>query len=152
MLRRTLVVLCFGFMTLLMTSCGQTYELQSITISPSQPNVEGISNNLPLTVTAHYSNTKTQDVTAAAKYVLVASGAPQAGLIVNTSGILETTNVPACTWVSTLNSDKKSYSYAIVNPYVLTATYSGLSVPASVSVASAADCWDGIGFVRPPPA
>jgi hypothetical protein len=155
MVRRVLLVLCFGFMIIFMASCGQTYELQSITIAPTQPNIEGLSTQQALTVTAHYSNTKTADVTVKATYQLAGSSdknAPLAGLTVNNSGILETTSTPACTWAWALNSDGTTYTYAITSPYVVTATYSGHTATASVSVASLSPCYDGIGYKAPAPA
>jgi hypothetical protein len=151
MVRHALKLVCLGFMTMFLASCGQTYELQSITVSPTQPNIEGMSTPQALTVTAHYSNTKTEDVTVKAQYSLGSAdstNAPAAGLTLNKSGILETTTTPACSWVATLNSDGTTYSYAIVWPYTATATYSGFTATAGVSVASAAKCYDGINFKK----
>jgi hypothetical protein len=146
MARRVLVALCFGFMTLILASCGQTYELQSITISPSQPKIDGISTPLAVTVTANYSNGKSEDATTKAAYQISSSdptNVPLAGLSVNKSGILSTTTVPVCTWSWTLNSDGSTYTYALVSPYTLTATYSGFTATAVVGVASAVPCYDG---------
>lgn len=155
MVRRVLVILCFGFMTLFMASCGQTYELQSITIAPSQPNIDGISTPLAVTVTAHYSNGKTEDATTKASYQVSSSDpadVPLAGLAVNKSGILSTTTVPVCTWTWTLNADGSTFSYALVKPYTLTATYSGFTATAVVGVASASPCYDGsTGNTAPAP-
>jgi hypothetical protein len=158
MARRALILLCIGFMTVFMASCGQTYELQSITVTPAQPNIEGINVSQPLTVTAHFSNSKTEDVTVKSLYqigqatALTDPNTPLAGLTVNKSGVVETTSVPACTWGYKLGSDGKTYSYWITSPYVVTITYSGFTTTAAVSVASLApSCYDGIGFNAPTP-
>lgn len=159
MVRRALILLCSGFMAVFMASCGQTYELQSITVSPSQPNIEGINTPQALTVTAHFSNTKTEDVTAKSVYQISQATAldpdahtPLEALTVNKSGIVETTSVPACTWTDALSPDGKTYSYWITSPYIVTITYAGFTTTSSVSVASRAGCYDGIGFKAPAPA
>lgn len=159
MVRRALVVLCFAFSTVFMASCGQTYQLQSISVTPAQPNIEGINSPSPglqLVVTAHYSNTKSEDVTAHSTYQLGASSDPKAplnALTVNKSGVVQTTSVPACTWGDQLNPDKSTYSYWITSPYVVTVTYSGFTTTAAVSVASLApNCYDGTGLKAPTPA
>ena len=154
MVRRVLIVLFFGLMTIFMASCGQTYELQSITVAPAQPNIEGINTSQALVVTAHYSNTKTQDVTTNSTFQISGSSdplAPLSGLTVNKSGIVETTAAPACTWDYALNPDGKTYSYWITSPYVVTVSYSGFTTTSAVSVASLAGCYDGIGFKAPVP-
>ena len=40
MVRRALVVLCLGLMTILLASCGQTYELQSITVTATAASID----------------------------------------------------------------------------------------------------------------
>ncbi len=159
MVRRALILLCFGLMTVFMASCGQTYQLQSISVTPAQPNIEGINSPSPglqLVVTAHYSNTKTEDVTVNSTFQLGASSdpdAPLSALTVNKSGVVQTTSVPACTWGYKLNPDGSTYSYWITSPYVVTVTYSGFTTTSAVSVASRAPgCYDGIGLLAPPPA
>jgi hypothetical protein len=146
MVRRALVLLCMASMAVFVASCGTSNKLLSITVSPSQPNIQGISSPQALKVTANYSNTKTQDVTVRASYQLAGSldtlNAPLDGLTINKSGILETTTVPACTWVHTLNPDGTTFTYAITSPYIATATFSGFTATAAVSVASAATCFN----------
>jgi hypothetical protein len=158
MVRRALILLCFGFMTVFMASCGQTYELQSITVTPAQPNIEGINTSQALTVMAHYSNTKSEDVTVKSTYQIGQATAlsdpdtPLGAVSVSKSGIVETSaTVPACTWDYALNSDGKTYSYWITSPYVVTITYAGFTTTSSVSVDSLAGCYDGIGYKAPTP-
>lgn len=152
MVRRALIVLCVGFMCIFAASCGQTYQLQSITVAPSSPGLEGISQTLPLKITAHFSNTKTEDVTAVSTYALASTGQPIDALSVSPSGILSTSTLtPACTWKATLNPDGKTYSYSIVEPYQLTVTYHGVTAMAAVTVDSAATCYDPT-HPAPPPA
>jgi hypothetical protein len=162
MVRRALVVLCLGFMTVLLAGCGQTYELQSISVTPSQPNIEGINSPSPglqLVVTAHFSNGKTEDVTTKSTYQISQATAltdpetPLDALTVNKSGVLQTTPVPACTWGDQLEAvGGTTYSYWITSPYVVNITYSDFTTTASVSVDSLAPgCYDGTGFVAPTP-
>jgi hypothetical protein len=86
MVRRVLIVLSFGLMTMFMASCGQTYKLLSISVTPGTPSASGnqqitllgIGAFQQLTVTAKFSNGKTQDVTVDphTTYQLNASGMP----------------------------------------------------------------------------
>ncbi len=124
--------------------CGQTYELQSVEVSPSSPNVVGIGGFQQLTVTARYSNGKSQDVTnrTAYKIDLPANGAPFAppeALTISVSGRVQAVD-GACTWTAIWSADtppKKSYA---TNPYILTATFDKQESVSFVSVASAAGC------------
>ncbi len=78
MKRRVLVTFCVGVLMALMASCGQTYSLQSISVTPgaygatgsAAMNLEGIGSYQTLTVTAQFSNTKTQNVTSSSTFVL----------------------------------------------------------------------------------
>ena len=160
MVRRALAVLCFGLMTMFLTSCGQTYHLESITVSPTSLSLEGISTSQPLTVTANYSNTKTEDVTTRAAYQMSQATAtgpnadpntPNNGASVNNSGIVATSpTVGACTWLTTLNPDGKTYTYSITSPYVVTITYQGFTTTADVYVDSLASCNDPLKPAPPP--
>ena len=69
MVPRVLTALGAGFMAVLMASCGQTYKLDSITVAPATGyNLVSPGQTGALTVTATYSNTKTNDVTANSSY------------------------------------------------------------------------------------
>jgi hypothetical protein len=152
MVRRVLIVLCIGIMITFMANCGQTYTLQSITVTPASPNIEGIGSSQALVVTANYSNSKTEDVTTKSTYQLGPSthaDAPLTAMNVNASGIVKAINA-ACTWTATLNPDGATYGYT-TNPYLVTATYSGFTTQAFVSVDSAGGCYDGLGFPAPTP-
>jgi hypothetical protein len=149
MARRALIGLCVVFMCIFAASCGQTFDLQSITVSPSSPNVEGIGGQVALTVTAHYSNTKTANVTVHTKFDT--STLPPA-VTLNASGILEAVG-PACTWHATpTNAGDSSFDYS-TDPFIANASYTENGVtkttPIFVSVDSVADCFDGQAFPAP---
>ncbi len=157
--RRALVVLCLSLMTLLLASCGQTYELQSITVSGPQGgtdssfNIEGFGNSQPVVVTANYTNGKTDDVTIHSNYSMGASADPNAPLTaveVNQSGVLKVID-GACTWSYTFPNGSTTANYT-TQPYPVTITYSGHTTTAFLSVASEGGCYDGIGFPAPAPA
>jgi hypothetical protein len=145
MVRRALIVLFFGLMTTFMASCGQTYKLQSITVAPASPNIEGIGSSQQLTVTAHYSNTKTQDVTNQSTYQIGASSdinAPMNAVMANNSGIVKVVD-GACTWVAEPTDPPTDSKFLYgTSPYTVTITYSGFTTTAFVSVNSLAGCFD----------
>jgi hypothetical protein len=170
MVRRALVVLCLGLMTILLANCGQTYELQSLTVTATAAstggttsasaaaNIEGIGNTATLAVTAHYSNSKTEDVTVNSIYQVDASTDPRApltDLTVSKSGIAKAVNPNGtCTWYAEpTSSANTAYSYG-TQPYPVTVTYTENGVTATtmayISVDSAAtDCYDGITYTAP---
>ncbi len=147
--RRALVVLCLGFMTVLLASCGQTYKLESITIAPAAG--YSLTNAVPqgaLTVTATYSNSKTADVTVNSSYEILASalnsttaplsvnGVPT--VTINKSGVVSASGAAvACTWSGTTTP-------YLPNQYLAQASYTedGVTATASVSinVATAPGC------------
>jgi hypothetical protein len=160
MVRRALTVLCLGLLTLSLTSCGQTYELQSITVAPDGGlNIEGVGKSGTLTVTAHYSNTKTSDVTAQSTFQLSASNDDLAPLSydgvpvisVSNSGIVKiSSNVGLCTWHATPTDSPTDSTFGYTTePYTVTITYSGFTTTAPVSVDSAGDCYDGQTYPAP---
>ncbi len=162
MVQRVITVLCVGVMSVFMASCGQSYSLQSITVAPSSPNIEGIGNTQALTVTAHFSNTKTEDVTGKSTFEIGGSSNPRAPLdavTVSKAGILQavispTTGVAACTWhatptgTSSSTSSNTTFEYS-TDPYPVTITYSGFTATAYLSVAAASSCYDGITYKAP---
>jgi hypothetical protein len=162
MVRRAMLVLCFALLTVFMASCGQTYELQSISvvampagaITSSSPiaDLEGIGSSANLVVTAHYSNTKTEDVTVKANYGTSAPSptgvkldAPLGAVTVNQSGHASVVD-PACTWTATANGTGYTYTPYY---YTVTVTYSGYTTYAYLAVASETGCYDGITYVHP---
>jgi hypothetical protein len=147
MVRRVLGVLCLGITVLFMSSCGQTYKVQSIAVTPAAGYI--LLNSAPtgqLTVTATFSNTKTEDVTLSSTYPVGGSGNPTAGaaplnaVTVSESGLVEASGtIPACTYVpATSGTGFTSY------PYTVTVTYTnnGVTVhqPVSINVATAPGC------------
>jgi hypothetical protein len=132
-----LAIVCFF-------GCGQTYELQSIEVSPSSPNVVGIGGFQQLTVTARYSNSKSQDVTNRTAYKIdqPAFGAPFAppeALTISISGRVQAVD-GACTWTAFKTADTPPKVTYATNPYILTATFDKQESVSFVSVASAAGC------------
>jgi hypothetical protein len=150
MVRRVLTMLCVGFMCVFAASCGQTYELQSITVSPNSPNVEGIGGTQALTITAHYSNTKTEDVTA--RTTFNGSGLPPT-VTLNLSGILEAVG-GVCTWSAEPTDPPTDSQFAYsTDPFIASASYTENGVtkttPIFVSADSLAGCYDGQEFPAP---
>lgn len=138
MVRRVLILLCIGFITVFMASCGQTYKLQSISISPAAGySLTSAAPQGALTVTANYSNTKTADVTVHSSYQMVASAlstttAPLNAVAVNNSGIVTASgSVPACTWAATTSGGTTTYT---PDPYLVEASYTENGVTATASV------------------
>ncbi len=151
MVQRALTVLGAGFLAALMASCGQTYKLDSITITPATGyNLVAPGQTGALTVTANYSNSKTNDVTLNSSYQLGSSlapddAAPLQALSYNKSGVVTASStIGSCTWVATTSGTATTYA---TYPYPLTATYAenGVTVTATVpiSMATAANCNDG---------
>lgn len=154
MVQRAMVLLCVCSLAMFLMGCGQTYELQSITVSPTTASLEGINATQALTVTAHYSNSKTQDVTIKSSYqvsqatALTDPNTPNGAVSVSGSGVVETSNsVWACTWVTT--SAGSGYIYGITSPYVVTVSYGGFTTTSAIAVASGPTCYDGIGYKHP---
>ena len=156
MLHRVMVVLVVACLALLWTGCGQTYELQSITVvstntGTATTNLEGIGAQDSFIVTGHYSNTKSNVVTAKSTFELGASGdanAPLASLSLNNSGIVKVVNT-ACTWHATpTNVADTTFAYT-TQPYTVTITFEGFTTTAYVNVDNSGGCYDGIGYPAP---
>lgn len=138
MVRRVLTGLCVGFMCIFVASCGQTYKLESIAVSPSTGySFTTLGETGPLTVTANYSNTKSSDVTATSKYEVGSSAAPNnaapLGVITvdNSGNVISSSTVVACTFVATTSGGVTTYTPA---PYPVTVSYSENGVTATKSV------------------
>lgn len=156
MVQRAMVLLCVCSLAVLMLGCGQTYELKSITVASvatgtATADLEGQGSSDSFTVTAHYSNTKTQDVTVHSTYQLGASAdadAPLASVNLNNSGIVKAVDA-ACTWHATpTNAADSTFAYT-TQPYTVTVTYSGFTTQAFVNVANAGGCYDGKLYLAP---
>ncbi len=144
MVRRTLIVLCVGVITVLLASCGQTYKLQSISITPAAGyNLTDANPQGALTVTASYSNTKSNVVTVNSSYEIQASplssttaplsvdGVPT--VTVNKSGVVTASSTAvACTWVAVNTNGTTTYQS---EPYLAQASYTENGVTATASVA-----------------
>jgi hypothetical protein len=146
MVRRVMTVLCVGAIFTVLASCGQTYKLQSISVSPTSASLATFGSTQQLTVTATYTNTKTADVTQKSQYSIGGSSAPNntaplsvnglPTVTVNNSGLVAASpNVPACTYAPTTN---------VPYPYSVNVTYTEngvtVSTSASLNVATASGC------------
>ncbi len=149
MLRRVLAGLCVGFMCIVAAGCGQTYKVQSVSVTPAGGYI--LTNSAPtgqLTVMATYSNTKSSDVTMSSGYAVVGSGnptpdaAPLNAVIVNNSGLVQASGtVLACTYVATTSGTTTTftpYPYTVLVSY----TNNGITVhgTASINIATAPGC------------
>jgi len=143
MLRRVLAGLCVGFMCIFVTSCGQTYKVVSIDVTPANGySLDSSSPTGQLTVTATYSNTKTSDVTLSSSYSVQGSGnpipeaAPVGAVVINNSGLVTASGtLLACTFDATTSTPY---------PYIAQVSYTnnGVTVHATapINVATAPGC------------
>lgn len=157
MARRVFTVLCLGVLCALLANCGQTYELQSIAVTPTYVDLYKTGASQTFTVTATYTNTKTSVVTAKAQYTLAnssLSSAPVAALALtnNGTGYFQVLGNPACTFTATLASSGSGYVYQDY-PYTLNISYTEGSITktavASIDVNNEADCYDGTNTTHP---
>ena len=142
MVRRVLAGLCVGFMCIFGASCGQSYKLQSIAVTPSTGySFSDLGDTGALVVVASFSNTKSSVVTANSTYQVGVSTAPanaaplgvitvdNSGLVVNSSTLV------ACTY-----DPVTSQAY----PYPVTVSYSNNGVTATkivpINVSTAPGC------------
>lgn len=142
MVKRALVLLCVGCMAVFMSSCGQTYQLQSINVSPSYINLTGAGAEQQFVVTATYTNTKTNVVTVNSKYQINGSPlnttdpgvAPLASLKLNNSGLVEVVGL-ACTFPTSSTTG---------SPYTLNISYTEgsktVTAIANIDVTNAPGC------------
>lgn len=174
MARRLFIVLCCGFMAVLMASCGQSYKLQSLAVTPGaltasgeqQIVLLGIGAYQQLTVTASFSNSKTQDVTndPNTHYQLNSSSMPSTGKLEPTVAVpLSSISISnsgkvmvlseACTFDTEPlpgTTPPSAWSY-FGYPYKLQVTYTNNGVTDTafldVQVVNAPYCWDGTDAV-----
>jgi len=134
---------------ILFTSCGQTYELVQLEVLPGQANLSGIGAIQHYQVLAHYSNTKTVDVTHQSTYALTPPNSAPTGYVVTPDavrftqdGIVEAVMPGACTWTAVPSVDAAGKPTTVygTNPYTLSVTFEGKTSPAYISVASIAGC------------
>lgn len=143
MRNKILTLIACGVLAFAFNGCGDSYELQSISIDPTHPNVVGIGGTAQFTVTAHYSNNKTSDVTRRATYSIASPAggvafAPLSAITINANGLTEALNPGACTWV--VSGTSPNWEYA-TDPYILTVSFGGKTVEGYISVASLGGCY-----------
>jgi hypothetical protein len=119
--RRALLVVCLGIMCVFLSNCGQTFELQSITVSPNAVNMNSVGATQTFTTTAFFSNTKTADLALRATFTLgkSAGGVDPAGILSVNKNVVEVT-APFCTWTATATDSGVTYS---TDPFVLNITF-----------------------------
>jgi hypothetical protein len=132
----------------LLTGCGNEVVLQSIDVTPTSPNVVGIGGTQQFTVTAHYSNSKSTDVTSRATYTIAAptngtsqTFTPLSALQINNNGLLEVVQ-GACTWTQTTVTPPGGTPSTVfgTSPYVMTVSFGGQQTTSFISVAAIAGC------------
>ncbi len=138
-------IIC-GTIAFAMIGCGDSFELQSISLEPTHPNLAGLGGTAQFKVIAHYSNNKTADVTRKAAYQITASPvAPLSAVTINANGLAEAID-GACTWDHTGTAPNYLYS---TQPYGLNVSFEGKTVQGFISEASLAGCFSPD---TPPPA
>jgi hypothetical protein len=162
-----LIVLCLGLTTVILASCGQTYEVKSIAVTPGvlaasgneQITLVGIGAYQQLTVTAIYSNGKTRDVTQSSgtTYQINSSIMPAAlnpavavplqNVSLSTSGLVSVRS-EACTFDTEPNPGSNDTAWTYFGyPYkgLITYTNNGVAVTAllDIEVVNSRWCFDG---------
>jgi hypothetical protein len=140
--KKILKLIAFGLLAFVFSGCGDSRELQSISINPASPNIVGIGGTAQIAVTAHYSNNKTLDVTRSATYQISApfgksSFVPLSAITIDANGLVEAVNPGACTW--TVSGTTPEWTYT-TDPYTLNVSFDGKTVQGHISVASIAGC------------
>jgi hypothetical protein len=139
-IRRIISLIACGLIAISLVGCGDTYELQSISVEPTHPNVVGLGGTQRLVVTAHYSNNKTFDVTRKATYTITSPGTAftsLASITIDANGLIELVG-PACTWTQT--GTAPNYEYGTV-PYNLNVAFEGKTVQGFISATSITGCY-----------
>lgn len=123
-----------------LTGCGGA-TLQSVEITPTSASLVGIGATQQFSVTATYSNGRQLDVTLHSTYTVATPNplgpvTPDNAIVMNATGMGQSV-LGACTWVASGTSTAQTFG---TSPYVLTATFDGLSGTSFVSVASLVGC------------
>ena len=137
------IISLFGCLFLLVISgCGGR-TLESVQITPTSADLVGIGATQQLTVTATYSNGDKFNVTGQSKFLVATPNplgpfTPDNAVTVNGSGQAQAV-LGACTWQSSGGTNGAPLTFTTA-PYVVTATFDGLSGTTFMSVASAGNC------------
>jgi hypothetical protein len=136
MVRRPLLAICSALLLIAMAGCGQSYKLVSISASPSTGyDFTELGETGALTITATYSNTKTENVTLSAQYEVQGSSsseAPSGVVSVDSSGVIHnSSSVTACTWTSSTSNGTTTYTQA---PYTILVTFTEWGVTKQTTV------------------
>jgi hypothetical protein len=150
--RKYILAALVGTLALILSSCGTSDKLSTITISDgssSLANLQGIGGTLQLTVTANYTSGKTVDITNWAVYTAVPDpinnvddtglplASPPATITISATGLLTAVDPAVCTWQNL--GTVATPSWFLTGDYKITATYKGFtSQPIFIGVASAA--------------
>jgi len=135
-LRHVGIVLCVGFVCFLGASCGDSYELQSISITPST----GLTLSTPgeteaISVIAYFSNSKSLGVTHQSSYMITApdpgmiSTAPDGAVLYEIPNLISASpTVLACTFSGGVN-----YPYTVTASYTRNGVTKTASIPVTVT-------------------
>jgi len=149
-------VTLLGAVALLLTSCGTSDKVASVSISAAGTtgtvNLAGLGGTLQLQVLANYTSGKQVDETNWSTYTVTPQGTlddgvtplpiPPYGVSVSSTGMVTATQADAngggiCTWVNVGSS--ATPAWAFTGDYEIMATYKGMqSQPIYIPVASAA--------------
>ncbi len=134
MIFKTVSTLLCSILLIFCLACGQTYEMQSIEMTPATPNLTGVGSSQQFLVVAKYSNGKTQDFTTRVTYTLDAPTgpviAPATAVDLTQSGRLQVIS-SACTFAPNTN---------VAYPYVITAKFDTFTSRAFVNVNALTGC------------
>ena len=127
-------------LSVFMTGCGAE-TLQSVEITPTSASLVGIGATQQFSVVATYSSGRQADVTLNSTYTVATPNplgpvTPDNAIVVNATGMGQSV-LGACTWVASGTSTNQTFG---TSPYILTATFDGVSGTSFVSAASLVGC------------
>ena len=158
MKRKYILAALVGTLGLILSSCGTSDKLSSLTISATGGTgffeVKGEGGTLQLTVTANYTSGKTVDVSNWAVYTAIPTGtdesltplpSPPQTFTISTTGLATAVPPFVCSFHDIATGSTATPSWVLLGSYQVTAAYKGFtSQPAFIGIASAAgDAPDG---------
>jgi hypothetical protein len=155
---KSLLATFLAVIAVLLTSCGTSDKIGSVTISAAGTtgtvNLAGLGGTLQLQVTANYTSGKIVDETNFSTFAITPEGfdentgaalpAPPQTLTINNTGLVTAVDPAVCTWFST-TGNPSTPGWAYVGDYKIVASYRGIqSQPIYIPVASAASNQTGM--------
>lgn len=147
---KAVVALVSALSLLGLLGCGQTNDLQTITLTSGSTsgtfNVKGIGGTLQLKVTGKYSSGKTKDLTNLVTYTMIPDPTgvvlptPPLTAQINATGMITAVDPAVCTWTNLNASDlTKPAAWVLDGDYVVVAKFQGVtSQPVFIGIGSAA--------------